>query len=74
MIDDAEKKPFGGADDPLYEQAVALVRKHHRASDSMVQRHLRIGYNRASYMIEAMEKAGIVGPFISGQGRKILKP
>ena len=49
-----EKKPFGGKDDPLYEEAVLLVRKHRRASVSLIQRHLQIGYNRASYMLEAM--------------------
>lgn len=43
-----------GATDPLYEQAVALVREHKRGSISLVQRHLRIGYNRAHAMIDAM--------------------
>lgn len=46
--------PFTGAGDPLYQDAVALVRKHKRASISLVQRHLRIGYIRAAYMLEAM--------------------
>jgi DNA segregation ATPase FtsK/SpoIIIE-like protein len=49
-----DKHPFGGANDPLYLDAVAIVRKHRRGSISLVQRHLRIGYNRAAYMLEAM--------------------
>ena len=49
-----EKHPFGGKDDPLYDEAVALVRKNRRPSIAMIQRHLRIGWNRASYMLEAM--------------------
>lgn len=56
----SEKVPFGGATDPLYDQAVALVAEHRRASISLVQRYLRIGYNRAWTMLEAMEKQGIV--------------
>ena len=43
-----------GAADPLYDQAVALIRKHKRGSISLVQRHLQIGYMRASAMVEAM--------------------
>lgn len=49
-----EKQPFAGADDPLYEEAVKIVRSARRGSISLVQRHLRIGYNRASNMMEAM--------------------
>ena len=44
--------------DPLYDQAVDIVLKNRRASISLVQRHLRIGYNRSARLIEAMEKAG----------------
>lgn len=56
---------FGGAD-PLYQQAVTLVREHNRASISLVQRVLRIGYNRAAYMVEAMNKDGIIYPVPHG--------
>lgn len=48
--------------DPLYDQAVALVTSTGMASISMVQRKMRIGYNRAARMIEKMEKEGVVGP------------
>ncbi|MDL2285907.1 DNA translocase FtsK 4TM domain-containing protein [Desulfococcaceae bacterium OttesenSCG-928-F15] len=48
--------------DPRYDEAVALVMKAGQASISMVQRHLRIGYNRAARIIEAMEQNGVIGP------------
>ncbi|WP_308410574.1 DNA translocase FtsK [Janthinobacterium sp. AD80] len=50
----------GSATDPLYDQAVEVVRTNQRASISLVQRHLRIGYNRAARLIESMEAAGVV--------------
>ena len=55
----------GGDDEELderYDAAVALVAETRQASISMVQRRLRIGYNRAARIIEKMEKEGIVGP------------
>ncbi len=62
-----------GATDPLYDQALELVRKLGRGSISYVQRHLRIGYNRAAYMVEAMEKAGIITPWgPGGSGRDVV--
>jgi len=50
----------GSASDPLYEQAVDVVRTQQRVSISLVQRHLRIGYNRAARLIEAMDAGGVV--------------
>ncbi|OYO29189.1 recombination-associated protein RdgC [Janthinobacterium sp. PC23-8] len=50
----------GSASDALYEQAVGIVRASQRASIALVQRHLRIGYNRAARLIEVMETAGVV--------------
>lgn len=43
-----------GKDDPLYEKASMIVRANRRASISLIQRHLRIGYNRAAWILEAM--------------------
>jgi S-DNA-T family DNA segregation ATPase FtsK/SpoIIIE len=60
--------------DPLYDEAVAIVMKSRRASISAVQRHLRIGYNRAARLIEAMEKAGLVSPMQSNGNREVIAP
>ena len=60
--------------DALYDQAVEVVLKHRRASISLVQRHLRIGYNRAARLLEAMEQAGLVSAMQSNGNREILVP
>jgi S-DNA-T family DNA segregation ATPase FtsK/SpoIIIE len=74
----AEGIPAGeggsGESDALYDQAVAVVLKHRKASISLVQRHLRIGYNRAARLIEQMEHAGMVSPMQSNGNRDILVP
>ena len=58
--------------DPLYDQAVEIVLKNRRASISLVQRHLRIGYNRSARLIEAMEKAGLVSAMDGRGGRELI--
>ena len=58
--------------DEKYDEAVALVTQTGQASISMVQRHLRIGYNRAARIVEAMEKQGIVGPSDGVKPREVL--
>jgi S-DNA-T family DNA segregation ATPase FtsK/SpoIIIE len=60
--------------DPLYDQAVAIVLKNRRASISLVQRHLRIGYNRAARLVEQMEAAGIVSAMQSNGNREVIAP
>jgi S-DNA-T family DNA segregation ATPase FtsK/SpoIIIE len=60
--------------DPLYDQAVAIVLKNKRASISLVQRHLRIGYNRAARLLEQMEQSGVVSAMQSNGNREILAP
>ncbi|MEO8629897.1 MAG: FtsK/SpoIIIE domain-containing protein, partial [Betaproteobacteria bacterium] len=60
--------------DPLYDQAVQIVLKTRRASISLVQRHLRIGYNRAARLIEQMERAGLVSGMATNGNREILVP
>jgi S-DNA-T family DNA segregation ATPase FtsK/SpoIIIE len=67
----------GGADgesDPLYDQAVSVVLEHKRASISLVQRHLRIGYNRAARLLEQMEKSGLVSAMATNGNRDIIVP
>ncbi len=65
LTDDAEQ-------DEKYDEAVALVTRTRQASISSVQRHLRIGYNRAARIIEMMESEGIVGPADGSKPREIL--
>jgi S-DNA-T family DNA segregation ATPase FtsK/SpoIIIE len=64
----------GGEADPMYDQAVQVVLKNRRASISLVQRHLRIGYNRAARLLEQMENSGVVSPMQSNGNREILVP
>jgi S-DNA-T family DNA segregation ATPase FtsK/SpoIIIE len=60
--------------DPMYDQAVQVVLKTRRPSISLVQRHLRIGYNRAARLIEQMERAGMVSPMQTNGNREVLVP
>ncbi|WP_422567025.1 DNA translocase FtsK [Ideonella sp.] len=67
----------GGADaeaDPMYDQAVAIVLQHRKASISLVQRHLRIGYNRAARLLEQMEQSGLVSSMSTNGNRELLLP
>jgi S-DNA-T family DNA segregation ATPase FtsK/SpoIIIE len=74
---DSEGMAFESGDaesDPLYDQAVEIVLKSRRASISLVQRHLRIGYNRAARLIEQMERAGLVSSMATNGNREVLAP
>jgi S-DNA-T family DNA segregation ATPase FtsK/SpoIIIE len=70
--DNSEKSNGEQEYDERYDDAVALVTKTRQASISMIQRHLRIGYNRAARIIEIMEKEGIVGPSDGIKTREVL--
>ena len=72
--DGAPAGEAGGEADPMYDQAVQVVLKNRRASISLVQRHLRIGYNRAARLLEQMENSGVVSPMQSNGNREILVP
>jgi S-DNA-T family DNA segregation ATPase FtsK/SpoIIIE len=65
---------IAGEKDPLYDQAVEVVLKNRKASISLVQRHLKIGYNRAARLVEDMEKAGLVSAMSTNGQREILVP
>ncbi|MEX1197129.1 MAG: DNA translocase FtsK 4TM domain-containing protein [Pseudohongiellaceae bacterium] len=70
----ASMEEGGDEDDPLYDEAVAFVTESRKASISAVQRKLRIGYNRAARMIEAMEAAGVVSGMGTNGSREVLAP
>jgi S-DNA-T family DNA segregation ATPase FtsK/SpoIIIE len=67
-----EPEDTDGEEDEMYDQAVELVTKTGQASISFLQRRLRVGYNRAARMIEAMEKAGLLSPADGARPRKVL--
>ena len=73
-LDGSASGGASGEKDPMYDRAVDIVLKNQKASISLVQRHLSIGYNKAANLLEAMEKAGLVSA-MNGRGqREILAP
>lgn len=73
LVDSVKDAPYGEGDenDPLYEKAVLIVTQTGRPSTAMIQRHLRIGYNRAARLLEQMERSGILTPMNSNGVREI---
>jgi len=69
-----EGEEGGDADTQLYDKAVAVVTQTRRASISGVQRHLRIGYNRAARLVEQMEQDGVVSAPQHNGNREVLAP
>ena len=57
--------------DPLFEEAALLIVQTQQGSTSMLQRKLKLGYNRAGRIIDQLEKAGIVGPFAGSKQREV---
>ena len=77
ILEDKSEKKIDKNDeeyDELYDQAVELVVKSGQASISMIQRKMRIGYNRAARMIEFIEKEGVVSKPLGSKGREVLAP
>ncbi|MBD65133.1 MAG: hypothetical protein CME62_08000 [Halobacteriovoraceae bacterium] len=73
--DDAPKSGpavTGTSDDPMYQEALDIVYESGSASASMLQRRLRVGYNRAANLVEEMERNGIVGPAQGSKPRKVI--
>lgn len=68
-------KEFDADDrDPLFEDAARLIVMHQQGSTSLIQRKLKLGYNRAGRIIDQLEAAGIVGPFEGSKAREVLIP
>jgi S-DNA-T family DNA segregation ATPase FtsK/SpoIIIE len=63
----------GEDNDPMFDDAVRLVFEFGKASTSLLQRRLRIGYGRAAHLIDLMERDGLVGPADGSKPREILK-
>ncbi|MFN3410530.1 MAG: DNA translocase FtsK [Exilispira sp.] len=68
--DNLENDDFSG-DDPLYPEAVEIVKRERKVSSSYLQRRLKIGYNRAARIVEQMEEEGLISPLIDGKKREI---
>ena len=58
--------------DALFEEAARLIVMHQQGSTSLIQRKLKLGYNRAGRLIDQLEAAGIVGPFEGSKAREVL--
>jgi S-DNA-T family DNA segregation ATPase FtsK/SpoIIIE len=73
ILEAKEEAPEADSDgyDEMYDQAVAVVADSRQASISMIQRRLRVGYNRAARMIEKMEQEGVVGPADGSKPREV---
>ena len=71
-LGDASSNIGAESDDALLDEAAHIVVKHQLASTSLIQRKLRVGYNRAGRMIDQLEEAGIVGPFEGSKARKVF--
>jgi S-DNA-T family DNA segregation ATPase FtsK/SpoIIIE len=70
-VDDIDEEDLGERDD-FFSDAARLVVKHQQGSTSLIQRRLKLGYNRAGRIIDQLEKAGIVGPFQGSKAREVL--
>ena len=68
---DEESAVEHATNDDIYDAAVELVRERQRASTAILQRHFRIGYARATRLIDRMEDENIIGPAIGSEPRKV---
>ena len=77
-VDENAESGLGDVDladrDPMFEDAARLIVMHQQGSTSLIQRKLKLGYNRAGRIIDQLEAAGIVGPFEGSKAREVLYP
>ena len=72
-VDSGGIKDFDPSDrDPLFEDAARLIVMHQQGSTSLIQRKLKLGYNRAGRIIDQLEASGVVGPFEGSKAREVL--
>jgi S-DNA-T family DNA segregation ATPase FtsK/SpoIIIE len=72
---DSSIKEFDASDrDPMFEEAARMIVLHQQGSTSLIQRKLKLGYNRAGRIIDQLEAAHIVGPFEGSKAREVLIP
>jgi len=72
---DSSAKEFDASDrDPMFEEAARMIVMHQQGSTSLIQRKLKLGYNRAGRIIDQLEAAHIVGPFEGSKAREVLIP
>lgn len=72
---DSSTKEFDASDrDPMFEEAARMIVLHQQGSTSLIQRKLKLGYNRAGRIIDQLEAAHIVGPFEGSKAREVLIP
>ena len=60
--------------DSMFEEAARILVLHQQGSTSLLQRKLKLGYNRAGRLVDQLEAAGIIGPFEGSKARKVLIP
>ena len=71
--DEGDEEFSGGAEDPMYQDAVRVVLELGKASTSTLQRRLRLGYGRAARILDMMQREGIIGPPDGSKPREVLK-
>ncbi len=73
-MEDLKEEQQAQGRDPLFDEAVRVVREANRASISLLQRRLKIGYARAGRLIDQLEEAGIIGPDPGGGRSRVVYP
>ena len=68
----SNSESISGERDPMFNEAARVIVSHQQGSASLLQRKLKLGYNRAGRIIDQLEAAGIVGPFEGSKARQVL--